>query len=210
MALFTRVLGFLALAGAPAFAFAGTILVFGDSLSAGYGLAQDRAWPSLLEKKLRDQNLGYRVVNASISGETTTGGANRIEGTLKTHRPSIVVIELGANDGLRGQNTDLMKRNLGSMIDASRRAGAQVLLVGMRLPPNYGTTYTQKFQQVYTELAREKKATLVPFLFEGFADDLRYFQPDRVHPTAEAQAFMLETVWAGLKPLLTKRKAISP
>lgn len=183
---------------------AATILVFGDSLSAGYGLPQEIGWARLLEKRLSDDGFKYRVANASISGETTEGGRRRIEGALKESRPQIVVIELGANDGLRGSNLDLMRRNLEAMIDASRGAKADVLLVGMRLPPNYGTTYTQKFQQTFTELARAKRTAFVPFLFEGFAAETRYFQADRVHPTGEAQALMLETVWKGLKPLLKK------
>ena len=202
-----RILSFLVLAAAPglsASAAASTIQVFGDSLSAGYGLPQEQSWPSLLEKRLREENSRYRVANASISGETTSGGASRIEGALKTHRPEIVVIELGANDGLRGQSLELMRRNLEAMVDASRRVKAEVLLVGMRLPPNYGTAYTEKFQRTYAEIAKAKKAAFVPFLFEGFAEEARYFQSDRVHPTSEAQALMLETVWKGLKPLLKK------
>ena len=195
----------LSLATAPAYALAGTILVFGDSLSAGYGLAQNQGWPSLLEKRLRAEGFSYQVANASITGETTTGGANRIAGALKAHRPDIVVLELGANDGLRGQNIDLIKRNLEKMIDASREAKADVLLVGMRLPPNYGMSYTEKFQQAYADLARSKKAALVPFLFEGFAEDTRFFQADRVHPTSDAQSTMLDTVWKGLKPLLRRK-----
>lgn len=183
---------------------AATILVFGDSLAAGYGLPQENGWASLLEKRLRDDGFKYRVANASISGETTDGGVRRIEGALKAHRPQIVVLELGANDGLRGSNLDVMRRNLETMIDASRRAKAEVLLVGMRMPPNYGMPYTEKFRQTYAELARTKKAALVPFLFEGFAEDARYFQTDRVHPAGEAQALMLDTVWKGLKPLLRK------
>ena len=202
-----RILSFLVLAVAPglsASAAASTILVFGDSLSAGYGLPQEQSWPSLLEKRLREENSRDRVANASISGETTSGGASRIEGALKTHRPEIVVIELGANDGLRGQSLDLMRRNLETMVDASRRVKAEVLLVGMRLPPNYGTAYTEKFQRTFAEIAKAKKAAFVPFLFEGFAEEARYFQSDRVHPTTEAQALMLETVWKGLKPLLKR------
>ena len=183
---------------------AGTILVFGDSLSAGYGLRQDQGWARLLEKRLRDESFNYRVANVSVSGETTSGGANRIEGALKTHRPDIVVIELGANDGLRGQDLEMMRRNLEAIVDGSRRARAEVLLVGMRLPPNYGTTYTQKFQQTYVELARSRRIAFVPFLLEGFADNGQFFQSDRVHPTAEAQALMLDTVWHGLKPLLKR------
>jgi acyl-CoA thioesterase-1 len=183
---------------------AATILVFGDSLSAGYGLPQESGWASLLEKRLRDDGFRYRVANVSISGETTDGGRRRIDGALKAHRPRIVVIELGANDGLRGANLDVMRRNLEAMVDASRRAKAVVLLVGMRLPPNYGTAYTEKFRQTYVEVARAKKAAFVPFLFDGFAEEERYFQSDRVHPTREAQSLMLETVWKGLKPLLRR------
>ena len=199
-----RLIGFLVLAAAPALGSASTILVFGDSLSAGYGLAQEQSWPSLLQKRLREESPRYTVANASISGETTSGGASRIEGALKTHRPQIVVIELGANDGLRGQSLEAMRRNLEAMIDASRRAKAEVLLVGMRLPPNYGTSYTEKFQRTFADLARAKKTAFVPFLFEGFAENGAYFQSDRVHPTVEAQALMLETVWKGLKPLLRR------
>ena len=200
----SRFLIVLALAVAPGYATARTILVFGDSLSAGYGLPQDKNWVSLLEKRLRDEARGYKIANASLSGETTGGGAGRIANALKAHQPKIVILELGANDGLRGQSLATMRRNLETIIDASRRANAQVLLVGMRLPPNYGTAYTEKFQQTYSELARSKRIAYVPFLFEGFAEETRYFQPDRVHPTSEAQALMLETVWKGLKPLLKR------
>ena len=193
-------------AASVASASAATILVFGDSLSAGYGLPQQSGWTSLLEKRLREENFDYRVANASVTGETTTGGAARIGAALQTHRPEIVVIELGGNDGLRGQSLDLMQRNLEKMIEASQRAKARVLLVGMRLPPNYGTAYTEKFQRMYSELARSKKTALVPFLLEGFAEDPRYFQSDRIHPTREAQALMLDTVWTGLKPLLKRSR----
>jgi acyl-CoA thioesterase I len=184
---------------------AGTILVFGDSLSAGYGLPQDKSWVHLLETRLRDERLNYTVANASVSGETSAGGVRRIPDALKQHQPDIVVIELGANDGLRGQNLDVMRQNLEAMIDASRKASAQVLLVGMRLPPNYGMSYTEKFRQAFADIARAKKTAFVPFLFEGFGEDGRYFQADRVHPTSEAQALMLDTIWTGLKPLLNRR-----
>jgi acyl-CoA thioesterase-1 len=200
----SRFILILALALASAAASAGTILVFGDSLSAGYGLPQQQGWTSLLEKRLRAEDLDYRVANASVSGETTIGGAARIGAALKAHKPDIVVIELGANDGLRGQSIEVMRRNLETIIDASRQAKAQVLLLGMRLPPNYGTAYTEKFQRTFVDLSRSKKTALVPFLFEGFAEDARYFQSDRVHPTAEAQALMLDTIWTGLKPLLRR------
>ena len=194
----------LTIAALPAAAPAATILVFGDSLAAGYGIAQNRSWSHLLEKRLRDEGFKYTVANASVSGETTAGGASRIGGALAAHKPDIVVLELGANDGLRGQSVEVMKRNLETMIEASRRAKAQVLLVGMRLPPNYGMAYTEKFQQMYAEVARSRRTAFVPFLFDGFAEDARLFQADRVHPTAEAQSMMLDTVWKGLKPLLRK------
>jgi acyl-CoA thioesterase-1 len=200
----SRFILILALAVAPAAASARTILVFGDSLSAGYGLPQQQGWASLLEKRLRDEDFDYRVANASVSGETTAGGAARIGASLKAHRPDIVVVELGANDGLRGQSIDVMRRNLEAIIDASRQTKAQVLLVGMRLPPNYGMAYTEKFQRTFVDLARSRKTAFVAFLFEGFAEDARYFQSDRVHPTAEAQALMLDTIWKGLKPILRR------
>ena len=200
----SRFLLILAFAAAPFTVSAATILVFGDSLSAGYGLPQQSGWATLLEKRLRDEDFDYRVANASMTGETTTGGASRIAGALKTHRPDIVVLELGANDGLRGLSVEAMRRNLEVMIEASRRAKAQVLLVGMRLPPNYGMAYTEKFQQTYVDLARVKRTAFVPFLLEGFAEDTRFFQSDRVHPTGEAQALMLDTIWKGLKPLLKR------
>lgn len=159
---------------------------------------------TLLEKRLRDENYKYHVANASVSGETTAGGAGRIATALKAHRPDIVIVGLGANDGLRGQNLESMRRNLETMVDASQRAKARVLLIGMRLPPNYGMAYTEKFHQTYADLARAKMTGLVPFLFEGFAEDTRLFQPDRVHPNAEAQALILDTVWKGLRPLLRR------
>lgn len=178
------------------------MLVYGDSLSAAYGLPQEQGWVNLLARRLHAEKPDYKVANASISGETTHGGVSRIEGALKTHRPAVVVVELGANDGLRGASLEATRANLESIIDASRRVGARVLLVGMRLPPNYGTAYAEKFQQVYAELAKKKKVALVPYLFEGFGEDRNYFQPDGLHPTAQAQAVMLDTVWKELKPLL--------
>jgi acyl-CoA thioesterase-1 len=181
---------------------AATILVYGDSLSAAYGLTQDQGWVNLLARRLHAERPDYKVANASISGETTHGGRNRIEGALKVHRPAIVIVELGANDGLRGSSIDSTRANLESIIDASRRAGARVLLVGMRLPPNYGAAYTEKFQQLYAEIAKKKKVPLVPFLFEGFGEDPKYFLPDGIHPAAQAQPVMLDTVWKELQPLL--------
>lgn len=173
-------------------------------MSAGYGLPLDAGWVSLLQMRLKEHGYQYQIVNASVSGETTLGGRNRIEALLETYSPKIVVIELGANDGLRGLSPDAVHDNLQTIIDASRRQGAQVLLVGMRLPPNYGTAYIKKFENVYRDLAREKKVRLAPFLLEGFADQRELFQPDGVHPTREAQPRMLENVWTELESMLMK------
>lgn len=196
----------LALILAPAAAGAAprTLLVYGDSLSAGYGVPREQAWVSLLARRLQEEGVDYNVANASVSGETTAGGVRRINDALKTHRPSVVVLELGANDGLRGQPLDAMRRNLEAMIEACRRAGARVLLIGMRLPPNYGRDYTQQFHQTFLDVGRRQKVPVVPFLFEGFAEDRSYFQPDAVHPTAQAQPIMMRTVWPALRPLLGK------
>jgi acyl-CoA thioesterase I len=180
------------------------ILVFGDSLSAAYGLPREAGWVQLLEKELRERGYPHQVVNASISGETTLGGRNRITAALKGHAPQIVIVELGANDGLRGLSLESTRDNLEAIIEAARRAGAQVLLVGMRLPPNYGMAYTEKFQALYAELARRHKLKLVPFLLQGFAEQRQYFQPDAVHPTAEAQPLILENIWRELEPMLKK------
>ena len=189
----------------PQIAAAATVLVFGDSLSAGYGLSQEQGWVTLLERKLRDTKADYKVVNASISGETTAGGRTRIETALATYRPAIVILELGANDGLRGQNLEAMRANLEAMVKACRKFKSAVVLVGMRLPPNYGPAYTEKFQGVFAAVARDRKLPLVPFLLDGFAEKREYFQADGFHPTAQAQPLIAETVWKVLQPLL-KRK----
>lgn len=191
-----------ALALSAAAASAATLLVYGDSLSSGYGLPRDEGWVSLLARRLRSEGFDYKVANASISGETTLGGANRIEAALTQHRPAIVILALGGNDGLRGQSPDAMRANLEAMIAASRRARAQVLLVGVRLPPNYGAAYAEKFHAVFTGIARARKVALVPFLLEGFAANRELFQEDGIHPAAAAQPAMLENVWKGLRPLL--------
>lgn len=180
-------------------------MVYGDSLSAGYGLPAGKDWASLLAGRLKEERFNYKVANASISGETTLGGRNRIAASLKLHQPDIVMLALGANDGLRGGSLETMRSNLEAIVDASRKSGARVLLVGMRLPPNYGADYTEKFQRVFSELAARRKLPLVPFLFEGFADKRAYFQPDGLHPDVDAQPIMLETVWKGLRPLLKGR-----
>lgn len=185
-------------------AFAATIMVYGDSLSSGYGLPAQAGWVHLLGKKLHEGKFDYTVANLSISGETSLGGRNRIDGALRQHRPAIVILALGGNDGLRGHSPDAMRANLEAIIQASRRAGARVLLVGMRIPPNYGTTYTEKFHRAYAGLAERHRLPLVPFLLEGFGEDRAYFQPDGIHPTAAAQPRMLDTVWKVLQPMLLK------
>lgn len=179
-----------------------TILVVGDSISAGYGLAQGQSWPSLLEKRLREQRLDYSVVNASISGDTTAGGRSRIGAALDQARPAVVIIALGGNDGLRGLPIAALRDNLHAMIEAVRARKARVVLAGMKLPPNYGPDYTRAFEQSYAELARRHKAALVPFLLDGVAEKRELFQPDGIHPVAEAQPQILDNVWKVLKPQL--------
>jgi len=193
-------LALLLLAGGSAWA--GTVLVWGDSLSAGYGLRPQQNWPSLLGERISAARLPHKVVNASISGETTAGGLARLPAALEAHKPSVVVIELGANDGLRGLPVKAMAANLQAMVDASRKAGAQVLLVGMRMPPNYGPDYTTRFEAAFRELSKANRVRLVPFMMEGFADQRHYFQADGIHPVAEAQPLILDTIWRELKPLL--------
>jgi len=197
-----RILCILMLMPPPAAGVAATIMVYGDSLSAGYGVPQEQGWVSLLQKRLHDKKLDYKVVNLSISGETTLGGKNRITAALEAHRPAVVILALGANDGLRGQNPDTMRSNLEAIIEACRRSKARVLLIGMRLPPNYGAAYTNKFNNIFKDIAQRRRLASVPFLLEGFADDRELFQADGVHPTAQAQPLILETVWKKLRPLL--------
>jgi len=183
---------------------ADTILVFGDSLSAAYGLAQKEGWVALLSERLRERKFDYNVANASISGETSAGGAARIDDALARARPSVLVVALGANDGLRGLPAAQLKTNLGRILDAAKARKANVLLVGMRLPPNYGPKYTAEFDAVFAELARERKVAFVPFLLDGFGDRREFFQSDTIHPTAEAQKIMLDNVWQGLAPMLRR------
>jgi acyl-CoA thioesterase-1 len=179
-----------------------SILVFGDSLSAAYGIAQARGWVALLSERLKRERPDYIVVNASISGDTSSGGASRIEKSLQQHKPAVLVVELGANDGLRGLPIAQMKQNLGRIIEQGQNAGAHVLLLGMKLPPNYGPEYTQAFESAYAELAKRYRVALVPFLLEDFAAKPDLFQPDRIHPTEAAQPLMQERVWKALGPLL--------
>jgi acyl-CoA thioesterase-1 len=194
------VLGWMALGAAAQ----PVVLVYGDSLSAGYGLPQGKGWVDLLADRLRAEKFDHRVVNASVSGETTVGGANRIEAVLSQHRPAIVVVELGGNDGLRGLSLAATRQNLQKIVGAASGAGAKPLLIGMQLPPNYGTAYTEKFQAVFEDVARERRIPLVPFMLAGFGEKREYFQADGIHPTIEAQRLMLDNVWPVLRPLLGK------
>ncbi len=178
------------------------ILVVGDSLSAEYGLPRGSGWVQLLSERMRSSGPDYTVVNASISGETTSGGRTRLPELLKQHRPAVVILELGANDGLRGLPLTTMRDNLAAMVKASQAAGAAVLLVGVRVPPNYGRDYSDKFFQTFSTVARDSRAALAPFLLDGFAESLEYFQTDRIHPNEAAQSRMLDNVWPHLRPLL--------
>lgn len=181
-----------------------TILILGDSLSAGFGIARQQSWPVLLEQRLHTQAYPYRVANVSISGETTRGGLSRLAPALEQHRPAIIIVALGANDGLRGLPLEQLRDNLNAIIQLSKASRARILLLGMQLPPNYGIDYTRKFQQIYAELARRHKVPLEPFLLAGLADNRDAFQSDGLHPTAQAQPVILDNVWRGLRPLLRK------
>lgn len=190
---------FILLSGA---ANAATILVWGDSLSAGYGLKPGEAWPTLLQTRLAREGFRHTVVNDSVSGETSSGGRTRLPDALARHKPDILILELGANDGLRGLKPDLLADNLAAMVANARQAGARVLLVGMRMPPNYGPAYTRRFESTFANIARDHKTGFVPFLFDGFADKPELFQADGIHPAAEAQPLILDTVWKGLRTML--------
>lgn len=179
-----------------------TVLVMGDSLSAAYGLAPEQGWVALTAKRLQASHPGWKVANASISGETTAGGASRIAAELARHRPAVVVIELGANDGLRGLPLEHTRANLERMIVAARAAEARVLLLGMRLPPNFGPQYTQGFERNFSELAEAHDVALLPFLLEPIATEREAFQADNLHPVAEAQPRLRDHVWPLLEPLL--------
>ncbi len=198
-----RILLILALAAAPSLSAArGTILVLGDSLSAAFGIEERQGWVQLLQQRLHEERYDYRVVNGSISGETTAGGLARLAPLLNTSRPEIVIVELGINDGLRGLPLDDMRENLRQIILQARQQGAKVLLVGMRLPPNYGSAYTRLFHDSYRELSRQLELPLVPFFMQGLRHDPTHFQEDNLHPTAAAQPILLENIWQKLVPLL--------
>jgi acyl-CoA thioesterase I len=176
--------------------------VLGDSLSAEYGLDRNTGWVALMRKRLAQSAPDYNVVNASISGETTTGGKTRLPAILARVHPTVVIVELGANDALRGIPLTLSTSNLGSIIESSQAAGAKVLVIGMRIPPNYGPDYSEKFFQTFATLAKQYHTTYVPFLLDGLTDDPSLFQADQIHPTAAGQPRMLDNVWPALKPLL--------
>jgi acyl-CoA thioesterase-1 len=178
-----------------------TILVYGDSLSSAYGIPQNSGWVALLGERLKQRKSNYTVVNASISGETSAGGAARIGKTLAASKPAIVIVQLGANDGLRGLPVAQMKANLAAIVQAAKHEGARVVLVGMQLPPNYGVPYVNDFRAAYRDVARDERVAFVPFLLEGL-DKRELFQADNVHPTAEAQPILLENVWRKLATMV--------
>jgi acyl-CoA thioesterase-1 len=179
-----------------------SILVVGDSLSAAYGIPRNRGWVALLEERLKREHPDYSVVNASISGETSGGGRVRLNKLLDRYQPSVMILELGANDGLRGLQVAEVRRNLEAMIREAQANRARVLLVGMKIPPNYGEEYTQSFDAVFRELAKTHRTGFVPFLLEDFAGKPEFFLSDRIHPSEAAQPLMLERVWPALRPLL--------
>lgn len=183
-------------------AVAGTLLVVGDSISAAFGLDSRQGWVALLEKRLADEGFEHKVINASISGDTSAGGAARLPALLAEHKPELVIIELGGNDGLRGQAPAQLQQNLALMVEKSQQAGAKVLLLGMRLPPNYGARYTTAFTQVFSDVAEQKQVPLVPFFLEGVGGVRGMMQRDGIHPTEGAQPLLLENAWPALKPLL--------
>ena len=209
----TSLLTFVALAPAAGLAVARdtaprNLLVLGDSLSAEYGLERGTGWVALLEDRLKAKAPGWRVVNASISGETTAGGASRIAGLLEHHAPALVIVELGGNDALRGLSLDMTAANLTAMTQAAQKAGARVLLVGMQMPPNYGADYGKRFFELYPQVAKAHNAALVPFFLKGVADRanaLELFQPDRIHPTAAAHPIILGNMWPEIQKLLKSK-----
>ena len=181
-----------------------TLLVLGDSLSAEYGLARGTGWVPLLEKRLQADKLDVKVVNASISGDTTSGGRARLQPLLEKHKPDVLVLELGANDALRGLPIASTEANLRNIIESAQKVGARVLLVGMQIPPNYGGEYSSRFSGLFPKLAKEHKLPLVPFFLAPLLERPDLFQSDRLHPTADAQPLLLDTIWPKLQPLLAK------
>ena len=197
----------IAALAAPAIAYSApkTLLVLGDSLSAEYGIARGSGWVALMEQRLKEQKIDATVINASISGETTSGGRSRLPALLEKYHPSYLVIELGANDGLRGLPVKAAEDNLRAMTAAADKAGARVMLVGMRMPPNYGRAYTEQFFAMYGQLSKELKTPLVPFMLDGIADKPQLMQADRLHPLAEAHPTILATIWPTLQKMIRKQ-----
>jgi len=197
------VLGLFLLALVPGHALAaGVLLVFGDSLSSAYGISQKEGWVTLLQERLSRNGMDYTVVNQSIPGETTSGGATRIKATLAQTKPAVTIIALGGNDGLRGLPVGQMRDNLAQMVRAAQGAGSKVLLVGMKMPPNYGAAYTREFETAFADLAKQRRVALVPYMLDGMDARRELFQPDNIHPVAQAQPMVLDTVWKRLRPLL--------
>ena len=199
----------LAVSGCEAANNSQTILIIGDSLSASYGIDEEQSWVVLLQDRLNDEGYGYRVINASISGDTTGGGLRRLPRALEQHEPGVVVIELGGNDGLRGTPIHVIRSNLGSMIELAQETGARVILAGMEMPPNYGAAYTGDFSRMYPELAEDYGVSLIGFFMKNVALDPDLMQPDRIHPNAEGQSILLDNVWPVLESLLQTTIAAS-
>jgi acyl-CoA thioesterase I len=177
------------------------VLVFGDSLSAEYGLKRGTGWVALMQSRLAAQGVRRNVINASISGETSSGGKTRLPELLAKHKPALVMLELGANDALRGLAISATQSNLKAMVQLAQQAGAKVLIIGTQIPPNYGKTYTEQFAKMFTQIAQTENTSLVPFMLEGFADKNDYFQADRLHPLEKAHPIILETIWKVAQPL---------
>lgn len=192
---------FVILSGRPLWAADPVILVVGDSLSAGYGIELEQSWVALLQKRLKQEGYSYRVVNASISGDTTSAGLRRLPMALKQYLPAIVILELGGNDGLRGLSLGRTRDNLEQMVKLSRQVNAKVLLLGMRIPPNYGSQYTKGFEEIYRDLVKQYSLAFLPFFLEG-VEGRQWMQADGIHPTAEAQPVLVRNVWPVLKDLL--------
>ncbi|MEQ6884565.1 arylesterase [Salicola sp. Rm-C-2C1-2] len=201
---FARALIAAFLLALPMLAQGNTLVIYGDSLSAAYGIEEENGWVSLLQERIAKQAPTWQVVNASISGETTDGGLRRIERMLETQSPDLVVLELGGNDGLRGKDPSAIRSNLARMVERIRSEGARVLLVGIEIPPNYGRAYTDAFRSQYRRLAKEKNLTFIPFLLENIHNRQGMMQEDGIHPTAEAQPLIRNRVWDALHPLLEK------
>lgn len=197
-------LGLSLLSSSFAFSANKTILVFGDSLSAGYGIKQSNSWPSLLQAKLTDKNLTYRVANASVSGETTHGGLARFPATLKRWQPNLVIIALGANDGLQGLSMKAMKSNLQHMIDQSKKINAKILLLGMKIPSNYGSHYTTIFSAIYRQLSEDNDIPLVPFMMVNVSENSDLMLDDQLHPNTKGQTVVLANIWPSIQPMVSK------